>query len=101
MCWSAVCATRSTNRFRPNISTRFEASAMSSAETGSFGLRLALWYATLFIVGALAIVFLTYYVTATSLAQRDQQVIQSKLGAYAAAYSGGGVDALADTLRAR
>src|SRR5262245_29250975 len=73
---------------------------MSSAETGSFGLRLALWYATLFVVGALAIVFLTYYVTASSLQQRDQQVIQSKLGAYAAVYSGGGLTGLAETVRA-
>ena len=73
---------------------------MSSAEPGSFGLRLALWYATLFVVGAIAIVFLTYYLTATSLAARDRQVIQSKLGAYAAAYSGGGLSALADTVRA-
>jgi signal transduction histidine kinase len=73
---------------------------MSSAERGSFGLRLALWYATLFIVGAIAIVLLTYYLTAQSLAQRDQQVIQSKLGAYAAVYSRGGLRALADTVRA-
>lgn len=73
---------------------------MSSAEPGSFGLRLALWYATLFVVGAIAIVLLTYYVTATSLAARDRQVIQSKLGAYAAVYSGGGLPALADTVRA-
>src|SRR5262245_9492314 len=73
---------------------------MSSAEPGSFGLRLALWYATLFVVGALAIVFLTYYLTASSLAQRDHQVIQSKLGAYAAVYVGGGLGALADTVRA-
>lgn len=73
---------------------------MSSVERGSFGLRLALWYATLFVVGAIAIVFLTYYLTSQSLAQRDRQVIQSKLGAYAAVYSSGGLRALADTVRA-
>src|SRR5262245_22245524 len=100
MCSSAVCATRSTSHFRRSTCTRSGASAMSSAEPGSFGLRLALWYATLFVVGAIAIVFLTYYVTATSLAARDHQVIQSKLGAYAAVYSGGGFPALADTVRA-
>ena len=32
-----------------------------------FGLRLAIWYATLFVLGAIAILFLTYYVTAASL----------------------------------
>src|SRR5882672_6804694 len=65
-----------------------------------FGLRLALWYATLFIVGALAIVFLTYYLTAASLAQRDHQILQGKLGDYAAAYLRGGVRVLTATVRA-
>src|SRR6202171_4202125 len=65
-----------------------------------FGLRLALWYATLFVIGAILIVFLTYYLTAASMAQRDRQIIESKLGAYAALYSRGGIRALADTGRA-
>ena len=65
-----------------------------------FGLRIALWYATLFVVGALSIVFLTYYLTAASLAQRDQQIIRGKLGDYAAAYARGGVRVLAATVRA-
>ena len=60
-----------------------------------FGLRLALWYATLFVSGAIAIVFVTYYLTATSLAQRDHQIINGKLGDYAAAYLRGGVRVLA------
>ena len=61
----------------------------------TFGLRLALWYATLFVSGAIAIVFVTYYLTAASLAQRDHQIINVKLGDYAAAYSRGGVRVLA------
>jgi heavy metal sensor kinase len=65
-----------------------------------FGLRLALWYATLFVSGAIAIVFVTYYLTATSLAQRDQQIIKGKLGDYAAAYVRGGIRVLAATVRA-
>jgi signal transduction histidine kinase len=72
---------------------------MSSARS-TFGLRIALWYATLFVLGAMAIVLLTYYLTATSLAQRDHQIIQGKLGDYAAAYARGGVRLLADTVRA-
>src|SRR5580765_5796336 len=68
--------------------------------TRAFGLRIALWYATLFILGAIAIVLLTYVLTATSLAQRDQQLINQKLGDYAAAYRRGGLDQLADTVRA-
>ncbi len=36
---------------------------MSSADRSYFGLRLALWYATLFVLGSILIVFLTYWVT--------------------------------------
>jgi signal transduction histidine kinase len=68
--------------------------------TRAFGLRIALWYASLFIVGSIVIVLLTYVLTATSLAQRDQQLINQKLGDYAAAYGRGGLNQLADTVRA-
>jgi len=68
--------------------------------TRAFGLRLALWYATLFVAGAIAIVFVTYYLTASSLALRDRQIITGKLGDYAAAYVRGGVRVLAATVRA-
>jgi signal transduction histidine kinase len=68
--------------------------------TRTFGLRLALWYATLFVSGAIAIVFVTYFLTAASLAQRDRQIINGKLGDYAAAYLRGGVRVLAATVRA-
>jgi signal transduction histidine kinase len=74
--------------------------AEPSLVTRAFGLRLGLWYATLFIAGAIAILFLTYSVTAASLAQRDRQLINAKLGQYAAAYARGGVEGLADTVRA-
>jgi signal transduction histidine kinase len=65
----------------------------------AFGLRIGLWYAALFVAGSIAVVVLTYLLTAASLEQRDRQVIQSKLGAYAAIYERGGIDALADTVR--
>src|SRR5882672_10903404 len=68
--------------------------------TRAFGLRIALWYATLFVVGAIAIVFVTYYLTKVSLEQRDRQILQSKLGDYAGAYSRGGINTLAATVRA-
>ncbi|HEY2905631.1 MAG TPA: HAMP domain-containing sensor histidine kinase [Vicinamibacterales bacterium] len=66
----------------------------------TFGLRIALWYATLFVAGSIAIIFLTYYLTALSLTQRDRQIINAKLGEYAAAYQRGGIDGLAATVRA-
>jgi len=72
---------------------------MSSAPR-AFGLRIALWYAAVFIAGATAIVFLTYYLTSISLEQRDRQLIDQKLGEYAAAYANGGISGLADTVRA-
>ena len=80
---------------------------MSSDKTGrerplvhAFGLRLGLWYATLFVAGALAIVLLTYVLTASSLAQRDQQIIHQKLGEYASVYARGGLGDLEDTVQA-
>ena len=51
-------------------------------------------------MGSMAIVLLTYLVTAASLAQRDRQIIAAKLGEYAVVYAGGGLDALARTIRA-
>jgi signal transduction histidine kinase len=65
-----------------------------------YGLRLGVWYATLFIAGSLAIVLLTYFLTSASLAQRDRQIIDSKLGTYAAAYGNGGLDGLTAVVRA-
>jgi signal transduction histidine kinase len=78
---------------------------MSSAREGDarplvYGLRLGAWYATLFVAGSLAIVYLTYMLTSASLAQRDRQIIDSKLGTYAAAYDSGGLDGLANVVRA-
>jgi signal transduction histidine kinase len=71
---------------------------MSSVRS-AFGLRLAAWYAVLFVVGATAVVLLTYFLTATSLAQRDRQILRSKVGEYAAAYARGGIRVLARTVR--
>lgn len=73
---------------------------MSSAGESPYGLRLGVWYATLFIAGSLAIVYLTYVLTSASLAQRDRQIIDSKLGTYAAAYDNGGLEGLASVVRA-
>ncbi|HVH27419.1 MAG TPA: ATP-binding protein [Vicinamibacterales bacterium] len=66
----------------------------------AFGLRIAMWYATLFILGALAVMFLTYSLTRASLEQRDRQIITQKAGDYAAAYRRGGLNQLASTVRA-
>src|SRR5690349_6320593 len=51
-------------------------------------------------MGSAVIVLLTYWVTASSLAQRDAQILQSKLGEYAIVYDRGGLRALSETVRA-
>jgi signal transduction histidine kinase len=73
---------------------------MSSVSYRRRPLFLTLWYSTLFVVGSLVIVLLTYVLTSASLAQRDQQIIEAKLGEYAAVYSRGGLRALAATVQA-
>jgi signal transduction histidine kinase len=65
-----------------------------------YSLRIGVWYATLFVAGSMAIVTLTYLLASASLAQRDRQLIDSKLGLYATAYDRGGLDALAATVQA-
>ena len=71
---------------------------MSSVRS-AFGLRLAAWYAGLFVISAGAVVLLTYYLTATSLAARDHQILRAKVGEYSAAYARGGLRMLAGTVR--
>ena len=72
---------------------------MSSARS-TFALRLGLWYAIWFVLGAMSIVFLTYYLTSASLAMRDRQILRSKVGEYAAAYVRGGFGSLTRTVQA-
>ncbi len=62
--------------------------------SGRFGLRLAFWYAAVFVASSLAIVLLTYTLLASSLAERDRQIVTSTLREYAAQYADGGLPAL-------
>jgi len=66
----------------------------------AFGLRLALWYAALLVGGSVVIVFMTYWLTAVSLAQRDREILDSKLGQYTEVYLRGGLRALTETVQA-
>jgi signal transduction histidine kinase len=63
-----------------------------------FGLRLASWYALVFVVTSLAIVLLTYRLLAASLQERDQQLVISTLREYSQRYADGGLSALADAV---
>src|SRR3954471_8785948 len=97
--WSAACETKSIGHSNTNCCRRFAASGMSSGRS-TFGLRLAFWYAAVFIVSAMAIIAVTYYLAASSLAQRDRQILRSKVGEYATAYARGGFGRLTATVRA-
>lgn len=65
----------------------------------ALGLRLALWYAAVFVASCSALVALTYILLAASLRQYDREIIQTTLVRYAAAYERGGLPALAREIR--
>jgi signal transduction histidine kinase len=61
---------------------------------GTLGLRLSLWYAAVFIGSTVLLVGLTYALLASSLAQRDHDIITATLREYASRYAAGGLPAL-------
>jgi signal transduction histidine kinase len=63
-----------------------------------FGLRLASWYAAVFVVTSLSIVLLTYRLLAASLEERDRQLVISTLQEYSQRYAYGGLRSLADAV---
>lgn len=60
----------------------------------TLGLRLSLWYAAIFVVSTLVLVGLTYALLASSLAQRDHDIIRATVREYASRYELGGLRAL-------
>ena len=65
----------------------------------TLGFRLALWYATIFVVSSLALTGLTYVLVAASLRQYDREIIGTALVQYARAYQFGGVAALQEEIQ--
>jgi signal transduction histidine kinase len=65
---------------------------------GTFGFRLGLWYAGLFVLGGLALVLLTYALLASALAQRDRELVLGALQQYVEQYRRGGLPALQDAV---
>jgi heavy metal sensor kinase len=66
--------------------------------SGRLGLRLASWYAVVFVVTSLAIVLLTYRLLEASLIERDQQLVISTLREYSQRYAEGGLRSLAEAV---
>jgi len=61
---------------------------------GTIGLRLSLWYSAVFVTSTVLLVGLTYALLATSLAQRDRDIISATLREYASRYIAAGLPAL-------
>ena len=60
----------------------------------ALGLRLSVWYAAIFTISTVALVLVTYALLASSLAQRDHDIIRATLREYASRYELGGLAAL-------
>ena len=60
----------------------------------TLGLRLSVWYSTVFILSTLALVGITYALLSSSLAQRDHDIIRATLREYSSRYELGGLPAL-------
>jgi signal transduction histidine kinase len=60
----------------------------------TLGLRLSLWYAAVLVLSTLALVAVTYALLASSLAQRDHDIIRATVREYASRYELGGLLAL-------
>ncbi len=71
----------------------------SDSPAHALGVRLATWYACLFVGSSLAIAAVTYLLLASSLRQRDRELVQSTLLNYATQYTQGGVRALDRAIR--
>ena len=67
---------------------------MSSTLQRTLGLRLSVWYAAIFVVSTLVLVGLTYALLASSLKQRDHDIIRATVREYASRYELGGLLAL-------
>ena len=60
----------------------------------TLGLRLSVWYVAVFVISTLVLVGLTYALLASSLTQRDHDIIRATVREYASRYEVGGLLAL-------
>jgi signal transduction histidine kinase len=62
--------------------------------TRRVGFRLTFWYSSIFVLSAISLFFITYFVFTSYLARQDHDAIRSKVKALSAAYARGGLRAL-------
>jgi signal transduction histidine kinase len=60
----------------------------------TLGLRLSVWYVAIFVISTIVLVGLTYALLASSLTQRDHDIIRATVREYASRYETGGLLAL-------
>ena len=77
------------------MSSKWSDALSAGLGRGSLGLRIAVWYAAVFVTSLLVLVVLTYALLSSSLKERDHEIIQSTLREYASHYETGGLQALA------
>ena len=65
---------------------------------GAFSLRLGLWYAVVFLAGGALLLVLTYALLASSLRERDRELVAAALEHYVGQYRRGGLGALSDAV---
>ncbi|HKI69159.1 MAG TPA: hypothetical protein VKA67_06190, partial [Verrucomicrobiae bacterium] len=65
----------------------------------NIGVRLALWYASVFALSSVALLVLAYYLLAAAIGSKDREVLQAHLQEYAAIYDNGGLSALRDAIQ--
>jgi signal transduction histidine kinase len=65
----------------------------------NIGVRLGLWYASVFAVSTVALLAIAWYLIAVDVGLKDREVLQAKLQEYAAVYESGGVPALRYSLQ--
>jgi signal transduction histidine kinase len=70
----------------------------SAGRPGAFSLRLGLWYALVFLAGGALLLALTYALLASSLRERDRELVASALEQYVAHYRRGGLAALSEAV---
>ncbi len=62
--------------------------------TRRVGFRLTLWYSSIFVLSAVSLFFITYFVFSSYLSRQDQETIRLKVKALSAAYSRGDLGGL-------
>jgi signal transduction histidine kinase len=62
----------------------------------NIGVRLGLWYAFVFALSCVALLMIAYYLLASAVGRKDQEVLEARVQEFAAIYENGGLPALRD-----